>query len=126
MTSDILDLLQTDPGRRTIGELIQEREEALHEIRTLRAEIQKLRGARSRSGALATDRDNTEQRAAMAGQLLVRLTDLCEQLAVSRGTIYRWLSEGKFPPPVRIGNRAVRWRVADVEVWCRSLEHVSF
>jgi prophage regulatory protein len=94
MPDDILERLQLDPGRRTIGELIQERAAAVHEIR--------------------------------ARQLLVRLSDLCDQLAVSRGTIYRWLGEGKFPRPVRIGERAVRWRAADVEAWCGSLDHATY
>jgi hypothetical protein len=54
MPDDILERLQLDPGRRTIGELIQERAAAVHEIRALRGEIHKLMGVRNRGNASAT------------------------------------------------------------------------
>lgn len=126
MTTDILDRLQIDPGHRTVGELVQERAAAAHEIRMLRAELLKLRGIRDRGGAVAAFPVNSEKSAAASRQLLIRLTDLCEQLAISRSTIYCWVSEGKFPPPVRIGDRAVRWRVADVQAWCGAREQSPY
>lgn len=42
---------------------------------------------------------------------VVRTTGLC------RSTIYRLISENKFPPPVRVGDRAVAWRQTDIERW---------
>jgi hypothetical protein len=42
---DILNQLRIDPGQRTLGELLQDREAALHEIRLLRREIERLRHA---------------------------------------------------------------------------------
>jgi prophage regulatory protein len=122
VTTDILDRLQIDPGHRTVGELIQERAAAAHEIRMLRAEILKLRGVRDRGGAVPAFPVSSEKSAAVSRQLLIGLADLSEQLSVARSTIYRWLSEGKFPQPVRIGDRAVRWRVADVQAWCSARE----
>ncbi len=41
--SPIIERLQIDPGNRTLGELIQDREASLHEIRQLQAEINRLR-----------------------------------------------------------------------------------
>lgn len=51
--------LRIDPGQRTLGELIQDREASLHEIRRLRAEIDRLRARtdqRLRSLPLASGR----------------------------------------------------------------------
>lgn len=42
---------------------------------------------------------------------VVRMTGLC------RATIYRMIAEKRFPPQVRIGTRAVGWRVSDLERW---------
>lgn len=127
MPDDILERLQMDPGRRTIGELTQERAAAVQEIRALRGELHKLRGARNRSDRFSAGApESAEDPAAVPRQLLMRLTELCAQLAVSRGTIYRWLNEGKFPRPVRIGERAVRWRAEDVEAWCSSLDQATY
>ena len=42
----ILERLRVDPGQRTLGELLQDREAALYEIRLLRREIERLRHIR--------------------------------------------------------------------------------
>lgn len=33
---------------------------------------------------------------------------------ISRGTLYRWVAEGRLPPLYRIGPRAVRFRIEDL------------
>jgi prophage regulatory protein len=41
-----------------------------------------------------------------------------EQLVqLSRSSIYAAIKEGTFPPPVRIGARAVAWRLGDIQQW---------
>ena len=50
------------------------------------------------------------------GQLLA-IDQVAEFLGVCRRTIYRELARGKFPKPVRIGQRSVRWKVADIEAY---------
>ncbi|MDP2242169.1 MAG: AlpA family phage regulatory protein [Burkholderiales bacterium] len=45
------------------------------------------------------------------------MSEVCEVLGLSRSTIYKLISEGRFPKPVQIGARAVRWRVEQVEAW---------
>ena len=41
-----------------------------------------------------------------------------EQLVqLSRSTIYAAVKAGTFPAPIRIGARAVAWRLSDVEQW---------
>jgi hypothetical protein len=51
MRNDILDRLRIDPGQRTLGQLLQDREAAAHEIGRLRSEIERL-GARAPERAI--------------------------------------------------------------------------
>jgi len=44
-------------------------------------------------------------------------TDACQRYGVSRSTWWRWLSEGVIPSPVKIGPRATRWRLDDLQAW---------
>ena len=39
----------------------------------------------------------------------------------AKSTIYKLISEGKFPKPVALGSRAVGWRSTDVEIYLASL-----
>ena len=48
---------------------------------------------------------------------LLRREEVEARLGVSRSWIYCEMRAGRFPEPVRIGRRAVRWRVADLDVW---------
>lgn len=47
---------------------------------------------------------------------------LCAYLGLSRSTIRRWMAKHNLPKPVRIGERAVRWRREDIENWEKSFE----
>ena len=46
---------------------------------------------------------------------LLRRSEVEELTALSRSTIYRHLEEGVFPLPVRIGPRAVRWWLSEIQ-----------
>ena len=35
----------------------------------------------------------------------------------SAPTIYRWIQEGAFPPPIKIGRKSSAWRLSDYEMW---------
>jgi len=119
--TNVLERLRVDPGQRTFGELLQDREAALHEIRRLRREIEQLRhireGRRERSAAVQSA---IAARNFHSGMLL-RIGTVCELIGVCRSTLYRWISEGSFPEPVRISERAVRWNIDDIEVWRNAL-----
>ena len=52
---------------------------------------------------------------------LLRLRDVEEQVALKRTAIYRWISRGDFPAPVRIGPRSSRWRESDIDAWLQAL-----
>ena len=41
---------------------------------------------------------------------------------VSPATIYRWIKEGNFPKPVRLGANMVRWKASDIEAWMTDRE----
>ena len=44
---------------------------------------------------------------------------------VSPATIYRWIKEGRFPKPIRLGANMVRWKAADIEVWITDRESTN-
>ena len=48
---------------------------------------------------------------------LLRREEVEERFGLSRSWIYSEMRAGRFPEPVRIGKRAVRWRVADLDEW---------
>ena len=48
---------------------------------------------------------------------LLRREEVEERFGVSRSWIYCEMRAGRFPEPVRIGKRAVRWRVTDLDKW---------
>ena len=48
---------------------------------------------------------------------IYRRTDLEKRLGISRSTIYAWMKAGAFPPPVKLGQRAIGWRASDIDAW---------
>jgi excisionase family DNA binding protein len=48
--------------------------------------------------------------------LLIRADEVARMMGVSERTLWRLLSAGKVPQPVRIG-RSTRWRLAEVRGW---------
>lgn len=78
----------------------------MQEIIRLRSEIELLR-----------NRDQAPVVLRQAQGQLLTLKEVCEQLRVSRSTVYRWISEGTFPAPLRIGDRAVRWQSDQIANW---------
>lgn len=55
----------------------------------------------------------------MSKQSLNYISDkeLSKLLEVSRQTIWRWVREGHFPAPVRLGPSCTRWKLSDVKAW---------
>ena len=50
---------------------------------------------------------------------LMRLDETCEMAGIKKTTAYKMMSEGAFPKPVNIGERAVRWVSTEIEAWIR-------
>ena len=52
---------------------------------------------------------------------ILRRPDVEAVTGLSRSTIYKWMDEGSFPKPVKLGPRAVGWREADINDWLNKL-----
>jgi prophage regulatory protein len=48
---------------------------------------------------------------------LERLPSVVQRTTVSRSHLYALMKAGKFPKPVRLGARAIGWRVEDIDAW---------
>jgi len=59
-----------------------------------------------------------------AQRVLARLPTVLKMTGLGRSTIYRWIADGSFPPPVRLGPRAVAWRWSDLDRWSESRRDV--
>ena len=59
-----------------------------------------------------------KQTAACVGETLY-LSDqqIAQRYAVSRGSIWRWVREGAFPKPVKLGPGCTRWQLSAVQDW---------
>ena len=69
-----------------------------------------------RSGAMTQDRSNRRTRPATR---FLRVSEVQARTSLGRSTIYRWSAEGRFPPPVTLSERVVRWIEAEVDEWVR-------
>ena len=47
----------------------------------------------------------------------LRRREVEQMVGLSRTSIYRLADSGDFPHPIRVGPRAVRWRLRDIEQW---------
>ena len=61
----------------------------------------------------------------MPNQLLLRISDVCQSVGLSKATIYKEISEGRFPRPVNISTRAVAWRREDIQTWIDNLTKIA-
>ena len=114
MPLDMLDRLCLDSGTRTIGELMQEREWAVWEIRRLRIDVGRL-SRTAQAGRIYEGMDSTN--AVPQAQRLLRLAEVSTMVSLRRSAIYKYISEGRFPAPVKIGIRGVRWKLSEVLAW---------
>lgn len=48
---------------------------------------------------------------------LIRLPEVMSRVSLRRATIYRRISKGDFPKPVRTGGRASAWVESEVDAW---------
>ena len=40
--------------------------------------------------------------------------------SIPTSTLYRWVRDGSFPAPLKIGPQAIRWRLSEVLAWIES------
>lgn len=48
---------------------------------------------------------------------LIRLTQVMECTGLARSTVYKFMAEGDFPKPVKLGVRVAAWVEAEVLAW---------
>ena len=54
-----------------------------------------------------------------SGALLTR-RQVEARCCLSTSSIYRFMRDGLFPEPIRVGRRAVRWHASEVDAWLAS------
>ena len=72
-----------------------------------------------------TERKSLLGRAVSAGDRLLRREEVETRCGIARSTIYRLMDEGRFPRPLRIGERTVRWLESDITRWLVSLPRAT-
>lgn len=50
----------------------------------------------------------------------LRLREVLHRTGLGRSTVYRWMDEGRFPKPVRLGARSVAWIEREIDDWLMS------
>lgn len=58
-------------------------------------------------------------------QSLIRLPEVLKRTGFGKAWIYRLISEGRFPAPVKIGVRAVAFVESEVDEWIQSVIEIS-
>ena len=53
----------------------------------------------------------------LPGEGLVKLPAVLNATGLSRSTLYARVKIGEFPAPVKLGERAIAWRVESVRAW---------
>ncbi|WP_336098920.1 helix-turn-helix transcriptional regulator [Roseovarius sp. CH_XMU1461] len=48
---------------------------------------------------------------------ILRCREVQEIIGLSRSTIYRMIGRGDFPPPQKLGLRAIGWRESAISEW---------
>ena len=51
---------------------------------------------------------------------ICRLPDVKAQTGLSRSTLYAMMADGRFPKPMKLGERAVGWAEAEIVAWLES------
>ena len=120
------------------GEVAGSRDAPVRRHRRTYRELLAARGVRRRAlvnsrwatsaqqlGKGRADRKSLLGRALSPGDRLLRREEVETRCGIARSTIYRLMNEGRFPRPLRIGGRTVRWLASDITRWLVSLPRVA-
>jgi excisionase family DNA binding protein len=55
-------------------------------------------------------------------QDLLTVREVAQRLALGTRTVWKWSRSGQLPAPVRLGNRTVRWRAAEIERFVEEMQ----
>ena len=53
---------------------------------------------------------------------ILRREEVTGVTGLARATIYKKVADGSFPLPIRLSERAVGWRLLDIDAWLRAPE----
>ncbi len=53
---------------------------------------------------------------------LLSITQVCNLINRDRRSLWRWVTEGRFPQPLRLNGRTLGWRQETYQEWLESLE----
>lgn len=48
----------------------------------------------------------------------MNMKEVCVKLGVSKVTVFNWVRRGKFPKPLKLAPKCVRWESKDILNWC--------
>jgi len=114
MSTDMLDLLRLDPGTRTFGQLLQEREWACGEITRLRREDAHRQRSAPKPQPAPAEFESPR------GLRYVRLREVCQRVGLKTSSVYRLISLGKFPKQVKLSERTAAWIESEIETFMAS------
>jgi prophage regulatory protein len=55
--------------------------------------------------------------------MIMRFPEVVKRTGLSRSTVYRLLSERKFPSQVQLTSRSVGWYARDIEAWLQERQY---
>ena len=53
---------------------------------------------------------------------MLALPRVMDRTGLSRSTIYAMIRDHRFPAPIKVGTRAIRWRTSTIEQWIAQRE----
>ncbi len=59
----------------------------------------------------------------LTSKRILRRPEVLARVGLSQATLYRLISRGVFPRPVRLSERTTGWRTDEVEGWLNSRPH---
>ena len=68
------------------------------------------------------NKPGTEILAASLREMLLRVDMVCAITGLSTPTVYRLMSQGRFPRPVKLTGYARAWRLSDIMTWIDTRE----
>lgn len=55
----------------------------------------------------------------------IRAQEILKLLCVGQSTLWRWISNGKFPRPIKLGNKIIVWPIKDVRTWIETQNNIG-
>lgn len=116
-----LEIERTELLRRHTQERLKQLNELIEMLRDHAGRINRTRDVeRARMQKLAVAESSprdASNRSMMSANHILRRNDLRPATGLSPSTIYKMIALGEFPPPVKLGLKAVGWLKSDVDVW---------